>query len=467
MDRLNTWVLVELPRLNQAILDRRRPARDLGTQLRRAVLPHLPAPEYLPPHRARQLVVLLGLVGASVARHYQERDRAHRATPERAFAGCPVGIRRVPFRDYFARLAAHSGTGHCSRDSYASLTRWNVPTTEVWWAGRRVAVLEGVFDDGRVRTYTGTADERRFFELIKLSETLERAANEMLLPLSDRTVSLDGAEALLRVGRAILLLGALRRLNAEFAALRPDDGLRVEYFMDVFRQYAVHWTRGDIPPSGALDPEAIARDLLLGVGNPEYEAHTRTIWPALLDPERALLHRLARIPSLPELALRAAGLDRGTLAALPGARLREVTREHPVLAALYLLATAHARMSGVHLKIAKKYLFVPQRRRDSAGLGDPAVVSNRAGTTGMDERYLDELTRSRHRHALAPLRVLGGDELEAVARLDRARAEAPEELTDLIRYAGPGSEELPPAAALVRPDLLDRTPVLAQREARG
>ena len=41
-----------------------------------------------------------------------------------------------------------------------------------------------------------------------------------------------------------------------------------EHFMDVFRQFAVHWTADDIPPSGALDPEALKRDFLLGIGIP-------------------------------------------------------------------------------------------------------------------------------------------------------------------------------------------------------
>jgi len=48
-----------------------------------------------------------------------------------------------------------------------------------------------------------------------------------------------------------------------------------------------------IPPSGALDPEAIARDCLLGVRSSRYQAHIERIFPALLDTERELLSRLA------------------------------------------------------------------------------------------------------------------------------------------------------------------------------
>ncbi len=102
-------------------------------------------------------------------------------------------------------------------------------------------------------------------------------------------------------------------------------------------------------------------------------------------------------------------------------------------------------MSGVHLKIAQKYLFAPQRQRETAGFGDPHVVSNRYGTTGMDERYLLDLTRARHQHALACLRALSGGELDAVAGLDQARA-GPADLGSLVRFTGPAAR---PAAWLV------------------
>lgn len=433
--RANAWVLTELPGLNQDILARRRPPGDLGTELARSVLADLPLPEALTVREAQQMVVLLGLAGASLGRHYQEMSTDHRATPERAFDWCPVGAEAIPFRAYFARLADRTGTGHCHRDSYAALTRWNVPTAEVWWAGERITVLPGVFGDGLVRTYTGTGDEQRFFELIKVSEAIEHAVNATLMPLSDATLDARDPEAVDRIGLAAVLLAEVRRVNVHFAALPDGEGLRAEYFMDVFRQYAVHWTPGDIPPSGALDPEAIARDCLLGIRSSHYQAHIERIFPALLDTERELLSRLMGRPSLPDIALRSLGIDAAALAEMSPAQLRKTVGRHPVLAGLYLLLVAHARMSGVHLKIAQKYLFDPQRRREIAGLGDPHVVSNRRGTTGMDERYLQELTRERHQHVLACLHALGGNELAALAGLDRARAG----LGSLVRFAGSGT----------------------------
>ncbi len=66
VDRVNAWTLTELPRLNQDILARRRPAGDLGAELARSVLADLPRPESLTVPQARQMVVLLGLAGASL-----------------------------------------------------------------------------------------------------------------------------------------------------------------------------------------------------------------------------------------------------------------------------------------------------------------------------------------------------------------------------------------------------------------
>jgi hypothetical protein len=49
------------------------------------------------------------------------------------------------------------------------------------------------------------------------------------------------------------------------------------------------------------------------------------------------------------------------------------------------------------------------------------VVSNRRGTTGMDEGALERLTRFRQRHALTPLRALGTPDLEALTGLSAMR----------------------------------------------
>jgi hypothetical protein len=447
LEQIGRWTLTELPRLNRAVLFEGAAPETLYAELRTEVLPGLPAPESLSPPEAMRMVVLLGFAGASVARHRQERDPACRAEPLRSFAELYAGPTGTPFPAYFARLADRTGTGHCHRDSYASLVRWNVGTVEVRWAGDVVAVLPGAFDDGIVRTYAGATGEERFFELVKKGEAIELAVNDMLAPVASGAVGFAGEEGLYRVRVATGLLDSLRLLFHEFVTLPPGEGMTPEYFMDVFRQFAVHWQPGDIPPSGALDPEAIKRDLLLGIAMDGYGRHVRRLFPALLDAERAELAELMDRLPLPLVLLRSLGLDPVTLAGLPDARLAGLCADQPALVAWYRLLAAHARASGAHLMVSKRFLFKPQAQRDAAGLGDAPLVSNRAGTTGMDESLLERLTRARKDHTLSCLhRVL-------VPPGPAAEPPEPVDLADLVRILPPGAVSpgalRPPAAAPV------------------
>jgi len=401
--QVGEWVDEELPRLNRAILRGDVPAGMLADQARDVLLAQLPAVPRLTAEQAQRLVVRLGFVGASVARHYQEWNQGGKAHPERAFES--LTVEGTPFLDYFAALADRTEKGHYGRDSYASLVRWNVGTLEVRRGPELMAVLPGVFDDGRIRSYTGTPGEERFFLLVKQGEAVELAVNEVLEPLSRDGAGLLTADAVERVRLATELIDAIRRLFLDFAALPPEESMPPEHFMDVFRQFAVHWTRDDIPPSGALDPEALKRDFLLGIGLAGYDQHVRRLFPALLDGERATLNALMSRPTLPQRLLSALGVDPDQLRAAARDELRRLIRRYPVLVDWYRLLTAHARASGAHLMLSKKFLFKPQRRRDLSGQGDRPLVSNRAGTTGMNELFLERITRARQEHVLAPLRA--------------------------------------------------------------
>jgi hypothetical protein len=404
-ERWNQWTLTELPRINTAILSGSEPPQALTEQLSSSILAQLPAPESFSPEDACRVLVLLGLGGASVARHYQEADLSRKATPRESFDRLRVGPDGVPFLAYFAGLAAVTGTGHVGRDSYASLVRWNAPQTEVVVDGEVVVSVPGSFPDRDIRTYTNDPGEVAFFELLKKSEAFELAVNDTLEPVADGSVDILSPEAAARALTATRLMAALIRYNQAFAAEPPEDGgLGTEHFMDVFRQFAVHWEPGDLPPTGAQDPEFLRRDFLLGIDFPGYAGHVRRIFPSLLADERAMLERHMARPPLPETLLGSLGLDPDVLNSSPPARLQAIVREHPGLAAWYLLLAANAKFGAVHLMLTEKYLFKPQRGRDLAGIGDRPLVSNRRGTTGMAEPLLVRLTRARRNH---PLRFLG------------------------------------------------------------
>jgi hypothetical protein len=405
LDRLNQWVLTELPRLNRSILaDQERPDA-LAAEFFDAVLIDLPDPEKFTPGEARRLVVLLGLSGSCVARHFQEADLARKARPRESFAALHAGPDEIPFVEYFARLADVTETGHPARDCYASLVRWNLPTTEVRLADQTVAVIRGSFDDGRVRTYTADPGEVAFFELLKKSEALELAANNILAPIAEGELHILSAAAERQTRLATTLLLDVARLNHEFARRSPaENGLSPEKFMDVFRQFAVHWELGDVPPSGAQDTEFLRRDFLLGIAFPHYDGHVRRNFPALLEEERRSLTEIMGRPSLTADLQAALGLDDATLESMTDDDVRRALRDHPMLGAWYRLLNANAKMGAVHLMLAEKYLFKPQQVRDASGVGDRPLVSNRTGTTGMDEPMLVRLARARQWH---PLRRLG------------------------------------------------------------
>jgi hypothetical protein len=398
---LATWFSEDLPHLNRVVLDGGR--RTAVVDALRDVLPDLPSPGSVSVPAAQQMVIGLGLAGSSVARHFQEEDPARKQHPEHAFDDLPSGPERLPFRAYFAALADRTGTGHYERDAYASLVLWNVPTVEVRFRGDPVAVLPGI-TEGEILSYTGAPAEQWFFELVKRGQALELAANTLLEPLAAGDIGVTSPEGLQRVRLATTLLEALRRLFLEFAGARPGQGMQPQYFMDVFRQFAAHWVVGDIPPSGALDVDAVKRDVLLGTLDEHYLRHVDRIRPAMLAAERADLGRWMDSPTLPDRLLAAVGVDRETLATLPPDRLEALVAAHPAVTDWHRLLSSHARASGAHLMLSKRFLFNPQRQRDEDGIGDRQLVSNRRGTTGMDEPILDRLTRLRRDHALAPLR---------------------------------------------------------------
>jgi hypothetical protein len=399
--RLETWFRDELPPLNRAVLA--GAPRTCVAEAMAAILPDLPSPPAVSVGQAQQLIIGLGLAGSSVARHYQEQDPDRRRHPERAFDGLLAGPEMLPFRTYFAALADRTGTGHYERDAYASLVIWNVPTTEVLLQGSSLAVLPGVSHD-HILSYTGDPAEQWFFELVKRGQTLELGVNTLLEPLSDGDIGLACPEGLRRVRQATTLLEALRLLFLEFADVRPGRGMQPQYFMDVFRQFAAHWVAGDVPPSGALDVDALKRDFLLGTVGEHYVRHVERIMPALLSAERSDLMRLMDRPSLPDRLLATLGIDRAALAEMSFYQLEALATAHPAVGAWHQLLSCHARAAGAHLMLSKRFLFNPQRRRDEEGIGDGQLVSNRRGTTGMDESILDRLTRMRREHALAPLR---------------------------------------------------------------
>jgi hypothetical protein len=401
---LDQWAFVELPRLNNRVLAGHCSVNELIEALN-GTLAQFPHHENISEAQARQLLVHLGIWGTSVTRHHQEAYPGEaRLRPDSGLSLLFVGSSRTPFREYFRELVKLSGTGHPERDAYASLVRWNTPKVRTYWKDRQIAELGSEFDDGRIRTYTNTIGEQLILELFKKCETLEKAANDSLILLYEAdavTASNDGLEKL-RI--AAVMLAGVRRVLRDFFAGDHRGRLTEAHFLDVFRQFAIHWDPDDIAPSGTQDIEFLKRDFILGISVPGYGEKIRRFYPGLLAEECEELEVAMRRPALPTAFLDSVGLSPSRLNIMSKSELAQTLRIHPALAGLYYVLRANARVSSVHLSLAKNYLFKPMRRRNSEGFMDKAVVSNNYGINGHAETALERLVEGRKEH---PLRRLG------------------------------------------------------------
>ena len=80
----------------------------------------------------------------------------------------------------------------------------------------------------------------------------------------------------------------------------------------------------------------------------------------------------------------------------------EFLSKHPEIAACYLVLHANATIASSHHMLVTKYLFKPQKAREEDGRGDNFLVSNYAGTTGLENHPLTVLMRGR-KNALSPI----------------------------------------------------------------
>lgn len=409
---VDRWTLDKLPLWNESLLAGASTIPEFVTELVAGPLSLLPDPRNVSRRYAQQMIVDVGVIGASVGRHRQEYDRALLNDPERSFDGVLVGPARTPFLDYFTELAQASGTGHPARDALVSLVRWNVPGVTVRWEGERLESVPSVFDDGLIRAYLGKPAEGFLFTLLKKSEAVELAVNRILEPLAAGDILMTSGEARERMRAASGLLYVLHQMNLDFVAHSDGVGFVPDFFIDVLRQFAIHWCPDDIPPSGAEDVEFLKRDFLLGMNFPHYERHVRRIFPALLDEDRESLRATADLPSLPDQLLAELGIAAADLTAMSESELTAVVRREPAVSVLYFLLQVNAQVAASHLMLTKKYLFKPMSQRDEADRVEAAIVSNYAGTTGMLEKLLEKLAAARRDHLLQNLRLVPRDLLK-------------------------------------------------------
>ncbi|WP_344567154.1 hypothetical protein [Streptomyces axinellae] len=440
MTRIDEWTLGVLPRFNQQIPTGQAHVPDMVAAMN-SMLTDMPSADTFSLLQKKQLLVLLGIWGSSAVRHSQERSPYLRDNdPSEILRNISVGGRPVTLKSYFRQLADSSATGHPYRDAYASLVRWGTPASAAFWNGEKLVELPSVFPGGPARTYTDDPGEHLILELFKRAETLERAANLVVEPLWAGSEKCSSREAQERLFIATNMLLGVHRLFLDFPQGDARGKLTVDHFVDVFRQYAVHWEIGDVPPSGPQDVEFVSRDLMSGFGTDSYRRHVWRIFPGLLAEERDRLRNAMDRPSLPELLMTEAGVTGEQLTAASTAELSEMVRTFPSFASLFYFLNAGARLSAIHLAIAKKYLFKEIRARQRRLAEDSAVVPNDAGITGLEEKKLDELHRARHQHFLRTLSRISHADLQELSRVRPVRQLTSQQARDLLGL-GQGPDE--------------------------
>ena len=421
VERFNQWTLNELRPFNSLVISKKKTLAELVTAMN-ALLQVAPDPENLSVLNIQQLLVILGVWGSSVGRHYQEEyPETKTSQPDAGISLLRVGLQKTAFRAYFNSLAELSGTGHPPRDAYASLVRWNTGTMRACWKGETVARLPSVFNDARIRTYTDDIGETLILELFKRCETLEKAANNALKPLWDGGIGhMDFDEMRERFILAMHMLAGIQRFMLDFPFGDERGKLTPNQFIDVFRQFAIHWDTEDIPPSGPQDTEFIKRDLLIGMGLPRYVEHVRRIFPGLLEEERKELSELFGRKALPVQLLENAGTTLSDFNGFSKNELEIFINKNPIVSYCFFFLRANSHLSAAHLMLAKRFLFKPIRIREKTGLANAlAPVSNEMGITGLTEGPLERLNNGRRDHVLTRLDQFTNTELFHLSGIGR------------------------------------------------
>ncbi|KOV80710.1 hypothetical protein ADL03_32030 [Nocardia sp. NRRL S-836] len=380
------------------------------------MLAELPEVAELSRDDVRRLLVGLGFCGSAVARFAVETGQE----VEQAFGDLRAGRSGYAFRRYYADLAQASGAGHPPRQAFASIITWNAPTVVVSADGMPDTRIASAYSDGRTRTWTGTSDESNLWRLFKKSVALGAAANDSLSPLISGEVEVESPEFVRRALLATELIDRMREEMRSFTVRRPVGGgsMSVEVFMGEIRQYGVPWDPGTEAPSGPHEAEWLKRDMMLGQRSPEYVAQVRRRYPQLLEGDVRGVEDAIRSPSL-EQVVRQACLHR-----LSSGHDSRRTRLLSGVLAVRAVHRAAGLCAAAHLGLARRFLFVPRRRRAPAGeRPDPEVtaVANDAGITGMTESVVKRLTERRLEPVLDDIAGRAGEaELgEAQAALDR------------------------------------------------
>jgi hypothetical protein len=464
--RMKSWALEHLPRLNAKALTGDLSYRRMAIVLNEALLSRTPRVATLSDEEALQMLVILGIIGSSVERHAQQQfikqestgegaDFSHRgamSTPGKGLAALYVN-QTIPFLSYFQHVA--DIVGHPHRDSVMTLNDFNGPGVEVRHpiTGQSIYTLPALFNDGRFLTYSDNVSEVNFYGLIKQTLALQIVANQYIEYLQQPTTALDSREAIEAILTATYLIWAVKAKIIDFMNHKTFE---IDFFLDIFRQYACQWyaDRYLKPPSGANDAAALLRDVMLFDnlvppidGFPGFRGHVQEVCTVLLPEHRKQLNTAMGLDSVEARIFNRLGISKADFAELAGPSLSAIVQDSPWLLAYLQLYNAQRDMSRVHYALVLKYILRPKQSRDAKD--DPreyiTIVNNARGTTGMEPiGIMVRLDEARYHHPLHGLNRQAAVKQLAEIYLGRIglRQYSHNELltlSNLIQRSGPGS----------------------------
>ena len=225
------------------------------------VLSFLPDAEDIPEDFLDLYLLTAGLIGTSCERHSQQAQKVAGVETKDIIIGRGVEalkIRNTPFLLHYNRAAERMD--YPPQDNFINLVERNGPEITILHpnTGSPIFSTRGSIDPFYFHSYTGHSSEVVFFKLLKESYALQSAANISLRKLVHGTLPLKHPDAIEEAEKATLYILAVAHRIAVFM---KESNFDVDFFLDVFRQFAIQW-QPHSPfrvPSGANDSSALEK----------------------------------------------------------------------------------------------------------------------------------------------------------------------------------------------------------------
>jgi hypothetical protein len=329
---------------------------------------------------ARVVIQLLGFMVSSAEKHYQARGAAK---------GQALSLLLMAEQ---ALLCLTGIAGHPPRDSAYTYWVWNA--------------------DDIPLTFTGSAQEIKFNQVINQSDRSFKEASKLLRPISNWEVSLDSEQAAVLLEEAALKMGCLRD---EFMSLmRHKNGpgseraLEPMFFMTEMRLYLVGYPVGGREWEGVSAANLASQmsiDYLIGTTDQEYFEHVKGRFEYFSEEERAALQSDMAGDSVLTVFLQTMGAPHTAFEEGGESILKTVVNCQSLewqrsLSQYKALVKAAGHLTASHWSLIDNYLLKPSKQLSNTEHAH-LTVDPETGTSGMSMADVVRIREMRRNHAIA------------------------------------------------------------------